>query len=72
MAQYIITIDDRDNGVMVRLAGPSAPSPANSLAHTLMTMAPHLLQALATRGFTMPDCQCERCQAVRPTKPTLH
>lgn len=76
MAQYIITIDEQDNGVMLKLAGPSAKGPANSLANSLMTLAPHLLRILATQGFTIPDCKCERCQAKHSAepldKPTLH
>lgn len=76
MAQYIITIDDHDNGVMIKLAGPPAQGPANHLAKSLVTMAPHLLRILMTHGFTAPDCKCERCLSMHSTepatKPTLH
>jgi hypothetical protein len=76
MAQYIITIDDRDGGVSLKMDGPPVKGPAHSLANSLLTVAPHLLRVLMLHGFTVPECNCQRCQVLNPAnpngKPTLH
>jgi hypothetical protein len=71
MAQYTITINDDDFGVVVNLSGPSnlpdTKGPAGRLAFRLASIAPRLLAQAA--------CECELCQATRERteqKITLH